>query len=366
MRKKIEKFLGYFPPSVMRHYEMLFSDAAVNHLELVRAGQKKFQSYTQLKKHQKRVRIFFSIFLLALLCTFVGILIGPIIFPKPAVPVVYIPNGKGDIVLGNVSKNQATVIFKTLDSANGNKPLATKATVELYSDASYTNLERRTNEDDYAVTHIITADSLQENKQYYIRIIASDDSVPANQETISSWGDGNEPITVYTTGELANNCTTGTTQNNNTNIDTTSTKTNENSNNIGAGISSPAAVSTNATLSVTNVQNENYLQPGNMVQTIISWDTNVPASTQITYWEENSSDKKDLLVSNQMTNKHPVVMTTLKAGQTYYFTAQSKDDKGNIVTSDEYSLRTPNPEENVAQKISDNFNQLVGQIKSKL
>ena len=361
MRKQIEKFLGYFPPSVMRHYEMVFSSAAENHLDLVRAGKKKFRSYTELKRHQKRVRIFVSIFVLALLCTFVGILIGPIIFPKPAEPAVYIPNGKGDIVLGNVSKNQATVIFKTLDSANGGKPLATKAIVEIYTDPDYTNLERRTNEDDYAVTHIITADSLQENKLYYIRIIANDAATPVHSETISSWGDGGAPITVYTTGELANNCGNVALNNPDSGIDTSATKLNET--NVSNVDITATKQPENLSLNVTDVQNENYLQPDNKVQTIISWDTNVPASTSITYWEENSSDKKDFPVADQSSTKHAVVMTSLKAGATYYFTAQSQDSKGNIVTSDEYSLRTPNPQENVAQKISDNFHQLLGQIK---
>ena len=370
MKTKFKKFLGYFPPAVLAHYEMLFSSAADNHLKIVETGQKKFRSFTELKRHQKRVRRYVAIFLLAVFSWLLGILVAPIYFPKPAESEVYIPNGKGDIVLGNVSKNQATVIFKTLDSANGNKPLATKATVEVYEDQNYTNLARRTNEDDYAVTHIIPVDSLQEGKTYYIRIIAKDAANPVHTKVVSAWGDGNEPITVYTSGELVSNCATqgaaqpsaAPAQNADSNIDTPAVKTSEGAP-IADNVEMDSGQVDNSALNISEVQNENHLEPGNMVQTLISWFTNIPASTSITYWEENSGEKKQLDVSDQLATKHGAVMTTLKAGATYYFTVESKDASGNVVTSDEYSLLTPRPEENVIQKISDNFNALLHQIK---
>lgn len=356
MRDKIKKVISKLPIGIRKHLEMVFSDSAENHLFLLRLGQKKFRSYTELKRHQKRVRAFVSVMILAIISLLVGIVVGPALFPTPQEPEIYIPNGKGDIVLGNISKNQFTIIFKTLDSANGNKPLATKATVEVYEDAKYTNLERRTNEDDYAVTHIIPVDSLQEGKTYYIKILASDSAVPANTKVVSNLGGGSDPIEVFTAGDLIADCKQLSGEKN------VSGKDNQNTTNSGSSFEFVNKNSSNSSLSISDVQNENHLQPDNKVQTIISWLTNMPSTTVITYGEQGSDERKEITSSEQLSTKHAVVMTTLKTGTAYYFTATSKDASGNIVTSEEYSLRTPRAEKNVVEKIKENYDQLIEQV----
>ncbi|EKE18441.1 MAG: hypothetical protein ACD_9C00336G0006 [uncultured bacterium] len=360
MKRGLKKILGYFPQCVQEFFEMILSGAAEYHIKVSKSGRQKYRSYTQLKRHQKNVRRFVAAVFLVLASLIVGVLLGPVFFPQPAESEVYIPNGKGDILVGNVSRNQATVIFKTLDGANGNVPLATTAVVEFYEDENYTDLARRSRENDYAVTHIVPVDSLQEGKIYYIKIIAKDSATPAHSNVVSSWGDGHDPIKVFTTGELIPNCA--------------ESKKNEDGFVVvesmlalSSDIESETAESLSASpgLQIESVQNENYLQPGNKVQSIISWVTNVPASTMITYGEEKSGEKKQLTISNDMVIKHAAILTTLKTGSVYYFTVESKDADGNIAKSEEYSLRTPRQQENVIQKITNNFKGLLRQIKPR-
>ena len=347
------------PPSFSEYFEWILSDAAENQIRIAKSKNNKFRSYTQLKKHQKMVKRYVAIILLTLVSVFAGLLVAPIIFPQPIESEVYIPNGKGDILIGNISKNQVTVIFKTLDSANGNTPLATKAFVEFYSDKDYKNLVRRSEVDDYAVTHIIPVDSLQENNIYYVRIIATDSSLQHHSKTISSWGDGNDLLKVYTTGELIPTCAT---QNENR---TVVQDNNENKPVIAPNSDNGMEVmqASNSSLKITEVQNENYLQPKNKVQTIISWNTNTPATTVLAYGEGNTGQKTEVIINNEKQTKHAAVLTTLKAGTTYYFSAKSVDANGNVAVSDEYSLRTPKPQSTIAEKIVENFKVIFHQIK---
>ena len=357
MKRGLKKILGYFPPFVLEFFEMVFASAAENHIKISKSGQQKFHSYTQLKRHQKNIRRFVAIFVLAAASLMLGILVGPIFFPQPAESEVYIPNGKGDILVGNVSRNKATVIFKTLDGANGDIPLATKSIIEFYEDQNYTDLARRTKEDDYAVTHMVPVDMLQEGKIYYIKIIATDASTPAHSKTVTSWGDGNDSIKVFTTGDLIPNCAT---ENKIAEIEPV---------NIAEDINEVESLNEKgqkpATLLIENVQNENYLQPGNKVQSIISWMTSLPSSTMITYSEERSGEKRELTISNDLVLKHAAILTTLKTGSTYYFQVQSRDANGNVATSEEYSLRTPRHQENVIEKITSNFKAMLRQIKPR-
>jgi len=369
MKKKIERFFS----AIAEFFEMIFFSAAENQILIMHKGKeqkKSYVSYTQLKKHQKRIRRFAMLVLLGAIFFFVGTVIGPALFPKVAKTEVFIPNGKGDIMIGNVSKNQATVIFKTLDAENEYKPLATKAYVEVCEDQSCKKVIKKTDEDDYAVTHIVPISSLKEGQEYYFRITASDSSVFANPKVVSSWGDGYDPIKVLTTGEMAVSSCVG--QNNfsvvsdvsknsidiekNADISPVPTE------NVDDSVSSKNN-NQSLELAISNVQNESYLQPRNKVQTIISWGTNVPASTVLVYSEGAKGEEKELVVSGQKVTKHAAILTTFKAGTAYYFKAKSEDGKGNVVVSEEYSLHTPNPKETVMQAIADNFQALLYQIK---
>jgi hypothetical protein len=364
MKKIARKILNHSPQFLQEYFEWIFSDASENQIRIARMRKNTFHSFTELKKHQKRARRFVALIFLVLVSLFVGFLVGPTFFPQPIEPEVYIPNGKGDILIGNISKNQVTVFFKTLDGANGNKPLATRAVVEVFNDKELTNLVRRTKEDEYAVTHVILVDSLQENNIYYIRISAVDSSEKPNSKEVSTWG-GNEPIQIYTSGELIPECAlqNETKESEDGIINKPVVTVNEN----GA----PAVLLEefeeinipNSSLHVFDVQNENHLQPQNKVQTIISWNTNVPASTVLIYGEGSGGEKKEIVINRENNTKHAAVLTTLKAGTTYYFIAKSIDENGISATSEEYSLRTPRPKETIVEKISDNFKGLLKQIK---
>lgn len=362
MKSKIKIAIDNFLEKFSEHFKMIFFSAAENHIMMSHKNKKKFRSYTELKAHQRKIRknVFWTFLLLVFL--FIGIIIGTAIFPRTTKTEVYIPNGKGDVLLGNVSKNQATVIFKTLDAENEYKPLATKAFVEVYSDKAYEKLVQRTDEDDYAVTHMIPITGLVEGKDYYIRISASDSENFTNVKTISDWGDGNEPISVLAVGETTAACSTQN-QNkteNNINIPQSAVSTTGEG---GAALINNGNIQQKNSLEILSVQNENYLQPGNKVQTIISWKTNIPATTVLLYREGNSGDKKELDVSDQKQIKHAAVLTTLKVNTAYYFEVKSKDEKGDEVISQEYSLRTPQPKETTVQQMIDNFKALFFNIK---
>jgi|GEM_PF-1316149 len=377
MKKGAKKILSHLPAFISDYFEWFFCDAAENHIRITQLKKNKFTSYTQLKKHQKRVKMFAGGFFLALLFLFIGLMFGSALFPPQIEAELYIPNGKGDILLGNISKNQATVIFKTLDSANENKPLATKAFVEFFSDKELTNLVRRSAEDDYAVTHIIPVDSLQEGAMYYIRITAKDSSTQNHTKVISFWGDGSDPIAVYTTGELISNCTLPVGEKDvmppaqdgddglaekNERIITPMAESFED-NRDGSSGDDDAKPTVDGALRIGTVMNENYLQPKNKVQTIISWETNRPSTAVLIYGEGNSKEKKEVIIDEKMQMRHVAVLTTLKAGTTYYFHTKSVDKDGNMAVSEEYSLRTPKPQSTVIDQIAATFKSIFHQIK---
>lgn len=361
MKKGLKKILSYFPEFMQEFIEMIFNGSAEYHLRISKLGKQKYRSYTQLKRHQKNVRRALALVVLMVLSGFGGMLVGPVFFPRPAESEVYIPNGKGDILVSNVSRNQATVIFKTLDGANGNRPLATRSVVEFYEDDQYKDLARRITEDEYAVTHIVAADSLQEGKIYYIKITAEDSALPAHKKTVDTWG-SHDQIRVFTTGELIPSCAVNEPKEIPTEI-VESKKDLEIISTSGSGNDDEQFME--ASLGVDNVLNENHLQPGNKVQTIISWTTNIPSSTILAYEEQQTGQQKEIVISEDLVTKHAAVLTNLKPGSIYYFSVKSKDAQGNLATSEEYSLKTPRPQENIIQKISNNFKGLLYQIKPR-
>ncbi|EKE25368.1 MAG: hypothetical protein ACD_5C00189G0001, partial [uncultured bacterium] len=174
-------------------------------------------------------------------------------------------------------------------------------------------------------------------------------------KAVVSWGD-RDPIKVFTTGDLIPDCAINKPVEKTSEIVTEDVQLAMQNDNDGES-------SQKASLEIENVLNENYLQPGNKVQTIISWNTDVSSSTLLNYEERETGERKQINVSEDLVTKHAVVLTTLKPATVYYFRAESVDAQGNIATSEEYSLRTPRPEENIIQKIKNNFTGLLLQIK---
>lgn len=108
---------------------------------------------------------------------------------------------EGEPFAGSVGMDTATVVFKTVDAAAGDAPLATTAVVEAYEDSALTSL-KATASDPLGVTHAVKLTGLSHNTVYYLKITATDTSDEANNkrsETVS-----------YTTGSALSFQTLGT------------------------------------------------------------------------------------------------------------------------------------------------------------
>ncbi|HEX8974133.1 MAG TPA: fibronectin type III domain-containing protein [Patescibacteria group bacterium] len=368
MKKTVWKKTKEFASLVAEYLKMLFLSPGENQLRISNEKQKRFKSFTQLRHYQKKMRRIATGFILSVIFLFMGIVFGPTIYSQKIQTEVYIPNGKGDILIANVSRNQATAIFRTLDAADENKPLATTATVEYSQDPGFHNNVGVTKPDDYAVTHIIPISGLEENKTYYFRITAKDSSSPANSKTISSWGNENDSIRVFASGDVAPACPTQIVQ------QTAQTASVQDSHvQIDAPIPPSIAAESSAdevavinkpeTLTISSVQNESHLFAGNKIQAIISWKTNMPASTVLLYREGSDGSEHEDAISSDNQTQHAAILLTLKPGSVYYFKAKSVDAKGNSSISEEYSLRTPAAQKTITQEIVGNFKSLVGQMK---
>jgi len=91
------------------------------------------------------------------------------------------------------------------------------------------------------------------------------------------------------------------------------------------------------------------------VQAIISWYTNEPATTAITYKEGSSGEEKELSIKKDLTSSHVAILTTFKIGSVYFLKARSVDKSGNVTVSKERMIITPQMSENVVQVIITNF-----------
>lgn len=357
MKNGVKKILKVFYRKTKHFFEFLFESPAENQMRLQRDKEKKFYSYCQLKQYQKRLRRFAGGFALALLLLLAGIVIGPAIINTNSLASVYIPNGKGDILLGNISKNQATLMFKTLDSSHGNVPLATTAWVEVFSDAGLSKSVQKTSQDEYAVTHVIPVLGLEEGKNYYFKISAMAAANSARTE-VSSWGNDGGPLEAFTAGDLIASCISQTAIQNipQSNPDVASqdpVKVSSDNN------PTDSASQQDAYLRISDVKNEANLYAKDKVQTIVSWKTNVPATTSLVYKEAGGGDEKEFVADTEKKTKHVIIMTTLKPGTRYYFKAKSGDESDGDVISDEYSLLTPQSQLTVVDQIGNNFMALI-------
>jgi hypothetical protein len=162
-----------FFDQIVEYWDILFSSAAENQIKMQKGqghGHRVFRSYSQLKKFQKKLRRFsFVLMLIA-----AGMLVSQILYPSAVRSKAAISIKQGDIIISDVSKDGATVVFKTVDEAHFNRPLATVATISVYQDPGLTKLVKTTDPDDYAVTHIIKLEGLENNREYYLRLNATD------------------------------------------------------------------------------------------------------------------------------------------------------------------------------------------------
>jgi len=352
--------------------EFIFHSAAENHIRIAKDGAGRFQSFTQLKKYQQRLRKFAASALTALIFIFIGILVGPAFLNQTETHEVYIPDGKGDILISNISKNQATIVFKTLDSLHQNDPLATMAEVAVYRDSEHRNLVQKFRSTDYAVTHVISVDGLEEGNTYYILISASEDKELRNAKKTSVWGDA-KPLTIYAAGETPSSCAIEITKiNEENNRIEESEEASLLSNHEAEELSEIQTLNTTTinqpekkdeSLKILQVKNENYLYGRDKLQVIISWRTSIPATTKLIYRYDDKGEKsQELNISEEKELKHVAVLTSLKTETKYYFRVVSATAQGETAISEEYSLQTPHPKDNILDILSKNLKGIVHQI----
>lgn len=106
-------------------------------------------------------------------------------------------------------------------------------------------------------------------------------------------------------------------------------------------------------------------QKDDIIQAIISWKTDEPATSQILF--DIGMGNEDLGQQSKqdpnLTRNHVVVLTDLRPGTVYRFKAISEDANANVRQSDVFSVLTPRKEKSVFQLIITNFEQTFGWMK---
>lgn len=102
------------------------------------------------------------------------------------------------------------------------------------------------------------------------------------------------------------------------------------------------------------------------VQTIVSWKTDEPATSQVTF-DIGGSNEGELGQKSKedpnLTTNHLVVLTNLRSGTVYHFKVISKDKNSNQKESQDFTLLTPQKKQSVIQMIIANFEQSFGWLK---
>lgn len=118
---------------------------------------------------------------------------------------------------------------------------------------------------------------------------------------------------------------------------------------------------------ISSVRSNAAVVPGKrlLVQTIISWTTDEPSTSQV-FWLEGVGTLRDLskaqstAIDNNLTTNHIAVVTSLKPGSVYRFVVKSVDERSNQAISREFSILTPQQGETVIDLIVKNFQEIFG------
>jgi hypothetical protein len=98
-----------------------------------------------------------------------------------------------------------------------------------------------------------------------------------------------------------------------------------------------------------------FVDRGNKIQTIISWTTNEPSTSQVFYQEGvHGGDVKlseSTTLNTNYTKEHVMVITKFKPGVVYSFRVESTDSGGNISTSKPHTFMTAKKKESIIQII---------------
>ena len=118
---------------------------------------------------------------------------------------------------------------------------------------------------------------------------------------------------------------------------------------------------------ISKLSSESTLYPGkdSKVQTIISWETDEPATSQVFYQEGAATDKVTALpLDSSLNTRHIVVVTKFKPGTVYKYWVESKDLAGNAGKSEVFSILTPQEKETIVDIIINNFQSVFGWTKN--
>ncbi len=119
---------------------------------------------------------------------------------------------------------------------------------------------------------------------------------------------------------------------------------------------------------ITKLSSDSTLYPGkdSKVQTIISWETDEPATSQLFYQEGvQTTDKVIALpVDTALNTRHIIVITKFSPGSVYKFWVESKDLSGNSSKSETFSLLAPQAKETIVDIIIKNFESVFGWTKN--
>ncbi len=98
-----------------------------------------------------------------------------------------------------------------------------------------------------------------------------------------------------------------------------------------------------------------FIDRGNKIQTIISWLSNEPSTSQVYYQEGVHGGDAELSESTTLntnyTKEHVMVITKFKPGIVYSFRVESIDSGGNITTSKSHTFMTAKKKESIIQII---------------
>lgn len=110
------------------------------------------------------------------------------------------------------------------------------------------------------------------------------------------------------------------------------------------------------------------LIPGKVekVQTIISWRTDKAANSEILYQLGGGAipdDTKNIISDKMLTKEHLIVTSAFQPGQIYRYRIISTDFGGQKASSQDYTLLSPKPKENVVNLIINNVEDVFGFLK---
>jgi hypothetical protein len=120
---------------------------------------------------------------------------------------------------------------------------------------------------------------------------------------------------------------------------------------------------------IMNVTANSTLYPGatSKVQTIVSWDTDEPAISQLFYQEgvqDNPDKVKITALELSPSEKHFIVLTSFKPGSVYKYWVEATDLSGNKTISDKFTTLTPVEKQTIIDIISNNFQSVFGWTKN--